>query len=125
MAASCSGCNSGQPNTVRAVSRSRSLTSVMWLQFPLVRQRETRTAPRRAGLAVRGTGTQGTCYPQETVVGLEDDISSGTGEQEGPADGGATGVPDEHDGGADPSAEGPADGGAAVEEHDGGADGGA
>jgi hypothetical protein len=70
-----------------------------------------------------------TFNPQETVMGLDDDISSGTGEQEGPADGGATGVPNEHDGGADggadPNAEGPADGGAAVDEHDGGADGGA
>lgn len=50
---------------------------------------------------------------------------------EGPADSGAdqSGVPGEHDGGADGGAEGPADSGADQSgvpgEHDGGADGGA
>jgi len=59
----------------------------------------------------------------------DDDITSGTGGPEGPADGGADAVPNEQDGGADGGAdpEGPADGGAegVPAEQDGGADGGA
>ena len=48
-------------------------------------------------------------------------------ENEGPADGGAAGVPGVQDGGADGGAEGPADGGASgvPGQQDGGADGGA
>ena len=64
-------------------------------------------------------------------MSLNDDDITSTGGPEGPADGGADAVPNEHDGGADggadPDEHGLADGGAEAvpNEHDGGADGGA